>query len=168
MLRLVPSASSWPSSIGLQLRGVSASRVRGSKFQRANRMRRVRQGSLCCGLLRKCTGFFLTEGRVWSRELSARQLSWFETLWSTRFPPSLDARRTWMHFRGESTLFGGSSGCGARSGTKCRLFSRVWVIFLVVVVAGVNFKNNQNFNDFVLLHFFGFYFNVLLFLLVLV
>lgn len=53
-----PASSLWPSSIGLQLRGVSASRVRGSKFQCANRMRRDRQGSLCCGLLRKCTGFF--------------------------------------------------------------------------------------------------------------
>lgn len=52
-----------------------------------------------------------------------------------------------------------------RGGTKC-VVNEIVVTSVgdfLVVAAGVNFKNNQNFNDFVLLLFFGFYFNVLLF-----
>lgn len=74
--------------------------------------------------------------------------------WSTRFLPSLE--------RGDCNAFQGTGGTqriirwGIVVGTRSlECVCGMW-FFLVLVMSGKHFKNNQNFNDFVLLLFLAF------------
>lgn len=114
--------SSWPSSIGLHSEGLCFSCVvaRGSEFQRKSNETRTRDHSARIHPMRVLPEVLgcVTEG-CGSVANCLPGSSAESKPWSTRFLPSLDARRTWMHFEEwEDPVARGSPG-GSRGYQVC-------------------------------------------------